>query len=173
MDTVFTHKIPQMSISSLTCSRDPSNIIPCYLEPPRTTSNFPLPEQNTPPLSPSSSYHERPFHGELSLTDRRERNKAASARYRIKKNTQYHEMKKTIQEITARNQVLETQLQELHNENQKLKSATDRLRSRLMAKKLLDQWIQRQQHSTQPYIPRKAEMDLLDDDLDSLYSLHV
>ncbi|KAG1249578.1 hypothetical protein G6F68_013247 [Rhizopus microsporus] len=31
-------------------------------------------------------------------------------------------MKKTIQEITARNQVLETQLQELHNENQKLKS---------------------------------------------------
>jgi predicted RNase H-like nuclease (RuvC/YqgF family) len=59
----------------------------------------------------------------------------------VKKNAQYHEMKHTIQEITTRNKILETQIKELKEENRRLRSTTDKLRSESVANKLLNKWI--------------------------------
>ncbi|RCI05942.1 hypothetical protein CU098_011703 [Rhizopus stolonifer] len=84
-----------------------------------------------------------PFSHESSLSDRRERNKAASAKYRTKKNMEYHGMKNTIQEITARNELLKAQLEELHKENEELRLISDKMKGFLMA----DQWLQKQKTS--------------------------
>ncbi|CEG79027.1 hypothetical protein RMATCC62417_13548 [Rhizopus microsporus] len=98
-----------------------------------------------PQMSISSITHNKttlsPYSTDFTLDERKERNKAASARYRVKKNAQYHEMKHTIQEITTRNKILETQIKELKEENKRLRSTTDKLRSQLVANKMLNKWI--------------------------------
>ncbi|RCI05075.1 hypothetical protein CU098_008288 [Rhizopus stolonifer] len=80
----------------------------------------------------------------LTLQERRLRNKAASAKYRQKKNQQQNEMRLMIGRLSEQNAVLERQLQELRLENDRLKATTDKLRGKMVAKKMLKKWIGRQ-----------------------------
>jgi len=80
----------------------------------------------------------------LTLQERRLRNKAASAKYRQKKNQQQNEMRLMIGRLSEQNAVLERQLQEVRHENERLKATTDRLRGKMVAKKMLKKWIGRQ-----------------------------
>ncbi|KAL0075860.1 hypothetical protein J3Q64DRAFT_1625649, partial [Phycomyces blakesleeanus] len=73
----------------------------------------------------------------LTLQERRLRNKTASAKYRQKKNQQQNEMRQMIGCLSEQNAVLERQLQELRTENERLKAITDRLRGKIVAKKML------------------------------------
>ncbi|KAI8078101.1 uncharacterized protein B0P05DRAFT_459356, partial [Gilbertella persicaria] len=79
-----------------------------------------------------------------TLQERRLRNKAASAKYRQKKNQQQNEMRLMIGRLSEQNAVLERQLQELRLENDRLKATTDKLRGKMVAKKMLKKWIGRQ-----------------------------
>ncbi|PKK69635.1 hypothetical protein RhiirC2_623335, partial [Rhizophagus irregularis] len=63
----------------------------------------------------------------LSLQERRERNKIASAKYRAKKHRQNQEMSTTIAELSAENNVLLRQLEEIRSENLELKETIDKL----------------------------------------------
>ncbi|KAI8881033.1 hypothetical protein K501DRAFT_286571 [Backusella circina FSU 941] len=80
----------------------------------------------------------------LTLQERRLRNKAASAKYRQKKNQQQNEMRMMISRLSEQNAVLERQLQELRLENDRLKATTDKLRGNIVAKKMLKKWIGKQ-----------------------------
>jgi septin family protein len=129
---------------------------------------------NSPPSSPHSYSSYRGEEEDASTTttatlqERRQRNKAASAKYRQKKNVQQHEMRNMIHQITERNSLLERQLKEVHEENQKLRATADKLRGKFVAKKLLRQWMDRHQRLPLP-IPsgsRLDDIDLLDDDDD-------
>ncbi|KAG0225292.1 hypothetical protein BGW42_004504 [Actinomortierella wolfii] len=73
----------------------------------------------------------------LSLHDRRERNKAASAKYRAKKHVQSSEMRQQIQVLQEQNRLLTRQLEESRAENTSLKSLVERLKSRIVAQKVL------------------------------------
>ncbi|CAG8462803.1 7437_t:CDS:1 [Funneliformis caledonium] len=73
----------------------------------------------------------------LSLQERRERNKIASAKYRAKKHKQNQEMSSTIAELSAENNVLLRQLEEAKSENLELKELVDRLKSKLVEGKIL------------------------------------
>jgi predicted ribosome quality control (RQC) complex YloA/Tae2 family protein len=135
---------------------------------------------HSPPSSPSSfdtstqhcQYEDDP--ATHSLQERRQRNKAASAKYRQKKNMQQHEMRTMIHEISERNAVLERQLREVREENQKLRAAADKLRGKFVAKKLLRQWMDRHSMNKHGYSSPPPPHELLDevndDDLDSLCS---
>ncbi|KAI8359993.1 hypothetical protein BD560DRAFT_405142 [Blakeslea trispora] len=83
-------------------------------------------------------------HPPLTLQERRLRNKAASAKYRQKKNQQQNEMRLMIGRLSEQNAVLERQLQELRLENDRLKTTADKLRGKMVAKKMLKKWIGRQ-----------------------------
>ncbi|OAD78899.1 basic-leucine zipper transcription factor [Phycomyces blakesleeanus NRRL 1555(-)] len=85
----------------------------------------------------------------LTLQERRLRNKTASAKYRQKKNQQQNEMRQMIGCLSEQNAVLERQLQELRTENERLKAITDRLRGKIVAKKMLKQWMGRQKELPQ------------------------
>ncbi|KAI9365237.1 hypothetical protein BD770DRAFT_378090 [Pilaira anomala] len=136
-------------------------------------------------FSPSSSHHgyrEEDEHsinksGTVTLQERRQRNKAASAKYRQKKNIQQHEMRNMINQISERNALLERQLKEVREENQKLRIDADKLRGKFVAKKLLRQWVDRQKNHRLPlpaqfgnenasYKPNYIDIDLLDEDED-------
>ncbi|KAI8971245.1 hypothetical protein BDB01DRAFT_730859 [Pilobolus umbonatus] len=80
----------------------------------------------------------------LTLQERRLRNKAASAKYRQKKNQQQNEMRLMIGKLSEQNAVLERQLEEIRMENERLKATTDRLRGKMVAKKMLKKLIGRQ-----------------------------
>ncbi|CEG64318.1 hypothetical protein RMATCC62417_01310 [Rhizopus microsporus] len=80
----------------------------------------------------------------LTLEERRLRNKAASAKYRQKKSQQHSEMKYMISKLSEQNAVLERQLQELRLENERLKATSDRLRGKMVARKMLKKWIGKQ-----------------------------
>ncbi|KAI8376179.1 uncharacterized protein BYT42DRAFT_499030 [Radiomyces spectabilis] len=105
-----------------------------------------------PAAAPSSSASDHGTIGvaapPLTLQERRQRNKTASAKYRQKKNQQQHEMRQMIGQLSEQNAVLERQLQELRMENEKLKATTDRLRGKIVARKMLKQWIGRQKEPT-------------------------
>ncbi|KAG9323712.1 hypothetical protein KVV02_006435 [Mortierella alpina] len=73
----------------------------------------------------------------LSATDRRERNKAASAKYRAKKHYQSGEMRQQINVLQDQNNVLTRQLDESRTENASLKHLVEKLRGRLVAEKVL------------------------------------
>ncbi|KAG0018598.1 hypothetical protein BGZ81_010168 [Podila clonocystis] len=90
-------------------------------------------ESPSSPTSPSSSSLSAP----LSANDRRERNKAASAKYRAKKHYQSGEMKQQINVLQDQNNVLTRQLAESRAENASLKSMVEKLRGRLVAEKVL------------------------------------
>ncbi|CAG8484083.1 9954_t:CDS:1 [Acaulospora colombiana] len=73
----------------------------------------------------------------LSLSERRERNKVASAKYRAKKHKQNQEMNVQINELNAENNVLRRQNEELKAENGELKELVDKLKSKLVEGKIL------------------------------------
>lgn len=77
----------------------------------------------------------------LSLHERRQRNKTASAKYRAKKNQQQGEMRVMISSLTKENELLLRQLNHIQHENSHLKSTCDRLRGKLMAQKMLKQYL--------------------------------
>ncbi|KAI8367778.1 hypothetical protein BD560DRAFT_304696, partial [Blakeslea trispora] len=77
----------------------------------------------------------------LSLRERRFRNKMASAKYRAKKSQQHEEMRTTISLLTKENELLVRQFEHARLENSHLKTACDRLRGRLMARKMLKQYL--------------------------------
>ncbi|KAI8876982.1 hypothetical protein K501DRAFT_307448 [Backusella circina FSU 941] len=94
----------------------------------------------------------------LTLQERRLRNKAASAKYRHKKNQQQNEMQTMISHLSEQNRVLERQLEELRVENDRLKSTADKLRGNIVAKRMLKKWIGKQDWSEE------------EDELDSIES---
>ncbi|ORX54447.1 hypothetical protein DM01DRAFT_247186, partial [Hesseltinella vesiculosa] len=89
----------------------------------------------------------------LSLQERRQRNKTASAKYRQKKNRQQLEMKRTIDALTEQDALLKRQVTELRIENQRLRVMNDHLRSKILAKKMLDQYLERHHQPQPPSIP--------------------
>jgi hypothetical protein len=110
----------------------------------------------SPPSSSQHYYREEDDQSNVSnnntntLQERRQRNKVASAKYRQKKNIQQYEMRNMINQISERNAILERQLRELREENQKLRATTDKLRGKFVAKKLLRQWMGRQKQQRLP-----------------------
>ncbi|CAO3644761.1 unnamed protein product [Mucor hiemalis] len=73
----------------------------------------------------------------LSLQQRRQRNKAASAKYRAKKNQQHGEMRSHILSLSKENDLLQRQLDHVRGENNRLKVTCDRLRGKMLAEKML------------------------------------
>ena len=70
----------------------------------------------------------------LSLAERRQRNKAASAKYRAKKHAVTAQMSNRINELTASNARLQRDLDDAQRENQKLKDKCEDLRRQLGGK---------------------------------------
>ncbi|KAI9315284.1 hypothetical protein BX666DRAFT_381709 [Dichotomocladium elegans] len=148
-----------MSISAITTTAAP--IFPP--SPPPSANNksssryFPyeqLPQLGSPPTSPedfdfssppASPYpHSNPV--PLTLQERRMRNKAASAKYRQKKNQQQNDMRQLIIVLSEKKAVLERQVQELRIENERLRADADNLRGKMVAQKMLRQWMNRYSH---------------------------
>ena len=77
----------------------------------------------------------------LSLQERRQRNKAASAKYRAKKNQQHGEMRSLIASLTKENELLLRQLDHIKRENSRLKSTCDRLRGKKVAANILKRFL--------------------------------
>ncbi|KAK4513093.1 uncharacterized protein ATC70_000131 [Mucor velutinosus] len=124
----------------------------------------------SPPTSPLHHYNDHKNHLHDPLQERRQRNKAASAKYRQKKNMQQHEMRSMICQISDRNAMLERQLQEVRQENQQLQATADKLRGKLMASKLLDQWMQKQSRQVKL---NQVDIDtVVDSDNDSEMSVY-
>ncbi|CAO3689166.1 unnamed protein product [Rhizopus stolonifer] len=73
----------------------------------------------------------------LSQDERRQRNKTASAKYRAKKNKQQCEMRTKISLYTKENNLLQCQLGNARQENDRLKKACDKLRGKVLAEKML------------------------------------
>ncbi|CEG82706.1 hypothetical protein RMATCC62417_16739 [Rhizopus microsporus] len=73
----------------------------------------------------------------LSLHERRQRNKAASAKYRAKKNQQHGEMRSRIMSLSQENDILQRQLEYARQENHKLREACDKLRGKMLAENVL------------------------------------
>lgn len=116
-----------------------------------TPAYAPLLDQPSPSsLSSLSSEYQRLSDEEggfsspaLTLLERRQRNKTASAKYRQKKNRQQSEMKRMIDRLTEQDAIMKRQLVDLKIENQRLKSMNDHLRGKILAKKMLDQYFER------------------------------
>ncbi|KAI8877460.1 hypothetical protein K501DRAFT_148047, partial [Backusella circina FSU 941] len=72
-----------------------------------------------------------------SLQERRQRNKAASAKYRAKKNQQQGEMRTLISSLTKENELLQRQVDHVRRENNRLKTTCDQLRGKMLAEKML------------------------------------
>ncbi|CEG66247.1 hypothetical protein RMATCC62417_02861 [Rhizopus microsporus] len=73
----------------------------------------------------------------LSLHERRQRNKAASAKYRAKKNQQHGEMRSRIMSLSQENDILQRQLEYARQENHRLREACDKLRGKMLAENVL------------------------------------
>lgn len=94
----------------------------------------PLLSASSPESASSSSICSSPH---LSLQERRQRNKAASAKYRQKKNQQHGEMRDIIGHLTEENALLNRQVDELRRENEVMRTTCDQLRGRIVASKML------------------------------------
>ncbi|KAF9120387.1 hypothetical protein BGW39_011463 [Mortierella sp. 14UC] len=149
-----THPYSPPTLPPLTVGRPPLS----PQSPNDAPSHYSLPERHTfrteSPMSPSpppSSSSSSTSHvanalgadtgdagqAPLSTHDRRERNKAASAKYRAKKHHQSGEMRQQITVLQDQNNVLARQLQETRTENASLKNTIEKLRGRLVAEKVL------------------------------------
>ncbi|KAL9558372.1 hypothetical protein PS6_001339 [Mucor atramentarius] len=138
----------------------------------RSPPTSPPGKDYSPPTSPLYQSNDDIHHPIDQLQERRERNKAASAKYRQKKNMQQHEMRNMICQISDRNAMLERQIQEVRQENQQLRATADKLRGKLVASKLLGQWIQK--HAKQVDISQADiddDVDVDDDDELLVYDL--
>lgn len=120
-----------------------------------TTSEFPSRQSQSPPSIPyvysptasSPGAFDDPSNeslSTLSVAERRERNKVASAKYRAKKHKQTQEMGSQIQTLNskitglvAENGLLERQLLELKDENAQLKGTIEELKMQLVEDNIL------------------------------------
>jgi hypothetical protein len=166
--SLYTDPYPRQHYHPMRHSHShPGNMRHMIRSPPTSPEHY----IHSPPSSPSFDTAQHCQYEEDSAThslqERRQRNKAASAKYRQKKNLQQHEMRTMIHEISERNAVLERQLREVREENRKLRVTADKLRGKFVAKKLLKQWIDRGHYSSPPH---ELLDEVNDDDLDSLCS---
>ncbi|KAJ8659879.1 hypothetical protein O0I10_004472 [Lichtheimia ornata] len=130
----------------------------CYASP---SSPYHLGSPPTSPTDPASS--------PLTLQERRMRNKAASAKYRQKKNQQQYEMRQTICRLTEQKTLLERKLEEYQCENERLRSTVDRLRGKLEAKRMLRRWVRQNRHQKDTPTSAFHAVSLCDeDDIDDL-----
>ncbi|CEJ02255.1 hypothetical protein CU097_011225 [Rhizopus azygosporus] len=83
----------------------------------------------------------------LSLHERRQRNKAASAKYRAKKNQQHGEMRSRIMSLSQENDILQRQLEYARQENHKLREACDKLRGKMLAENVLQKLLHNNNNS--------------------------
>ncbi|KAG0364773.1 hypothetical protein BGZ54_007172 [Gamsiella multidivaricata] len=95
------------------------------------------PMSASPPPSSSPTSSVLSSAAPLSANDRRERNKAASAKYRAKKHYQSGEMRSQITVLQDQNNVITRQLEECRAENASLKNMVEKLKGRLVAEKVL------------------------------------
>ncbi|CAO3650582.1 unnamed protein product [Mucor fragilis] len=101
----------------------------------------------------------------LTLQERRQRNKAASAKYRAKKNQQHGEMRMLISSLTKENDLLQRQLDHVRRDNEKLKVTCDKLRGKMMAEKMLKKLL----HNEHPQAgDLQGFVDDDEDDMDDL-----
>jgi hypothetical protein len=138
---------PSATIDTTTRSDNPINLPqPTTIHPP-----FYNPYHfggNTTPLERSNSTT-----APLSLYERRLRNKTASAKYRAKKNQQQGEMRSMISSLTKDNELLLRQLDHIQRENNHLKATCDRLRGKIIAQKMLKQYLVETEHQQQQQFP--------------------
>ncbi|KAL9546762.1 hypothetical protein MBANPS3_006508 [Mucor bainieri] len=130
-----------------------------------------------PPIMSTSFYHPYHYNGSsngidnssatqppLSIHERRLRNKTASAKYRAKKNQQHGEMRAMISTLTKENELLLRQLDHIQHENSHLKATCDRLRGKIMAQKMLKQYLveneQQQQQQQQHHHRQQQQMSM-------------
>lgn len=153
----ISHHYQYQSGSHTTSSFD--NAASCYASP---SSPYHL---GSPPTSPTD-----PAASPLTLQERRMRNKAASAKYRQKKNQQQHEMRQAICRLTEQKTLLERKLEEYQCENERLRSTVDRLRGKLEAKRMLRRWVRQNRHQkeTTPTSAFHAVSLCDEDDIDDL-----
>ncbi|KAK4511444.1 uncharacterized protein ATC70_012659 [Mucor velutinosus] len=111
----------------------------------------------------------------LTLKERRQRNKAASAKYRAKKNQQHGEMRMIISSLTKENDLLQRQLDHVRRDNDKLKATCDTLRGKMMAEKMLKKLLHSehpQADDLQGFVDDEGDdedaMDGLDEDYDNI-----
>jgi len=97
-----------------------------------------------PPTSPATpvSPNQQP-HATIPLSEQRERNKIASAKYRKKKqqlnqemSTRINEMNSKISSLETENTMLRRQLEEVKGENQELRNTIDKLKTKLARDKI-------------------------------------
>lgn len=86
-------------------------------------------------------YSSQDLSASLTLQERRLRNKTASAKYRAKKNQQHCEMRAMISTLTKENELLIRQLEHMKHENNHLKATCDKLRGKMIAQKMLKQYL--------------------------------
>jgi hypothetical protein len=98
---------------------------------------------------------------QLTLQERRQRNKTASAKYRAKKNQQHDEMRMLISSLTKENDLLQRQLDHLKRDNDKLKVTCDKLRGKMMAEKMLKKLLHNEQQQ------KKDLQEFVDEDDDN------
>jgi hypothetical protein len=99
----------------------------------------------------------------LSLQERRQRNKAASAKYRAKKNHQHGEMRCMISSLTKENDLLLRQLDHVRRENNRLKATCDKLRGKMLAEKMLKKLLNDKEESSINQL-KQFEQDIEQDD---------
>ncbi|KAI9277774.1 hypothetical protein BY458DRAFT_545515 [Sporodiniella umbellata] len=139
-DCPFLTQENLMSVSSIVASQECSSLPSTR---PHHVARSPSPISSSSSSASFRNCCKMTEENELPLTieERRSRNKAASAKYRQKKNQQQVEMRYTISKLSKQNAVLEQQLHELRLENEKLKTTSDKLRGKMEARKMLKKWI--------------------------------
>ncbi|KAI8147590.1 hypothetical protein BJV82DRAFT_596130 [Fennellomyces sp. T-0311] len=161
-----------MAISSIISSSTSFTSPPSYQVPSSSSSA---------PSSPEARQQQMYQHGiytqsgspvpPLSLQERRQRNKAASAKYRAKKNQQHGEMRSLIASLTKENELLLRQLDHIKRENNRLKATCDRLRGKKVAAKILKRFLVSGGGKTTPADETLEHFEIEDDEDDEIDSL--
>jgi hypothetical protein len=105
----------------------------------------------------------------ISLHERRQRNKAASAKYRQKKNQQHGEMRSIIGHLTEENALLTRQVEELKRENQMVRATCDQLRGKIVASKMLKRMMKAENEEPTRTKRRRSNGQFLDDSVSAGY----
>jgi hypothetical protein len=111
------------------------------LSPPVRDFYAAYPKDDAPTSSFYYPYGDGKSSGSISLQERRLRNKTASAKYRAKKNQQHGEMRSMIASLSKENELLMRQLDHIQKENNHLKATCDKLRGKMIAQKMLKQYL--------------------------------
>ncbi|KAL0092176.1 hypothetical protein J3Q64DRAFT_1829667 [Phycomyces blakesleeanus] len=137
---------PTRIISNKNHQISPRQSFSIALQSPPTTPEERRIASTSPPSSPHS-FSSGLSSVSLSLVPHR--SSISSISTDLSSNQQQNEMRQMIGCLSEQNAVLERQLQELRTENERLKAITDRLRGKIVAKKMLKQWMGRQKELPQ------------------------